>query len=398
MGATIYKDIEMSYSMERALDPQYTSNVTSQYKQATKHRVVRYTVEENFVNCPEIVEEYDVWRSQQESVEQLTFKGVFHNSFVQPMFDIRTAEIREDWGQRNALLERTRKAKILGMARNFDVKLFEPISVDYIASTGDYIIRDGGGRAHAAWLRGIFHVPATVRYIDNAEESRSLFNAQDKYAAAISSYDKFLQQLLDTKHNRHNMASDTWNIAKSSGFSLHYSNKSLHAPLVEGIGVLQRIIRKSGGDAKDVNWGSKRAPNIAMAVDAIKHAFPELDEIPVSVLEALTAFVYVSKNRIPSGDEGIARLKQFVCDVRDSHTRLKDLGKWAKTLHFDSANHYSEYGAASFMEKWNVLYVNKNKGRKKPSVYRWVKWDQDEIEITKNKLMPFARDESLLPS
>lgn len=388
----------MNYSITKARDPQYTSKVTSQYRQATKHRVVRYTVAENFAACPEIVEEYDMWRSLQESVEQLTFNEVFHDEFPQPMFDIRTAEIREDWGQRNALLERTRKAKILGMARNFDVKLFEPISVDYIVSTGEYIIRDGGGRAHAAWLRGIFHVPATVRYIDSAGESRSLFNAQDKYAAAISSYDKFLQQLLDTKHTRHNMASDTWNIAKSSGFSLHHSNKSLQAPLVEGIGVLQRIIRKSGGDAKDVNWGSKRAPNIAMAVDAIKHAFPELDEIPVSVLEALTAFIYVSKNRIPSGDEGITRLKQFVCDVRNSRVMLKDLSKWAKILHFDSANHYAEYGAASFMEKWNTIYVNKNKGRKKPSVYRWVKWDQDEIDIIKNKLMPFARDESLLPS
>ena len=166
--------------------PQYTSTVTKQYKQATKRRSIRYTIEENFNRYPEVKEDYLAWRSKQNPIQLATFANIFHPNFKQSMFDIRNAEIREDWGQRNALLEQGRKKKILGMAKNFDPKLFEPISVDYIADENAYIIRDGGGRAHAGFLCGIYEVPATVRYVESFEESRRLFNAQDKYAAAIS--------------------------------------------------------------------------------------------------------------------------------------------------------------------------------------------------------------------
>ena len=376
---------------------QYTSAVTPQYKAATKARNVRYTIEENFDEYPEVKEDYLAWRDKQNPIQLATFAGIFHPDYSQSMFDVRNAEIREDWGQRNALLEQGRKKKILGMAKNFDPKLFEPISVDYIADEDKYIIRDGGGRAHASFLCGIYSVPATVRYVESYEESRRLFNAQDKYAAAISSHDKFLQQLLNKDHARHNVASDTWNIAKSSGFSLHYSNKSASTPLVEGIGVLQRIIRVVGGDAKDVSWGEKTAPNLAMAMDAIKNAFPDNDEVPASVLEALTAYIHISKNRIPSGDEGIRRLKQFIVDVRDSGEELQDIDNWTKTLGFDSSNNYATYGASALMEKWNELYKFKNKGVRSKSTYRWVKWEKQEVATTKMNIMQFARDESLFP-
>ena len=376
---------------------QYTSEVTPQYKAATKARNVRYTIEENFDKYPEVREDYLAWRDKQNPIQLATFAGIFHALYPQSMFDIRKAEIREDWGQRNALLEQGRKKKILGMAKNFDPKLFEPISVDYIADEDKYIIRDGGGRAHAGFLCGIYSVPATVRYVKSFEESRRLFNAQDKFAAAISSHDKFLQQLLNREHSRHNVASDTWNIAKSSGFSLHYSHKSTSTPLVEGIGVLQRIIRVVGGDAKDVSWGKKTAPNIAMAVDAIKNAFPGNDEVPASVLEALTAYIHISKNRIPSGDEGIRRLKQFVVGIRDSSEELQDIDNWTKILGFDSSNNYATYGASALMEKWNELYKFKNKGVRNKATYRWVKWEKEEIATTKMNIMQFARDESLLP-
>ena len=376
---------------------EYTSTVTNQYKQATRRRNVRYTIEENFNRYPEVKEDYLAWRAKQNPIQLATFAGIFHPNFKQSMFDIRSAEIREDWGQRNALLEQGRKKKILGMAKNFAPKLFEPISVDYIADEDVYIIRDGGGRAHAGYLCGIYNVPATVRYVESFEESRRLFNAQDKYAAAISSHDKFLQQLLNKDHSRHNMATDTWNIAKSSGFSLHYSNKSPSTPLVEGVHVLYNVIRNVGGDAKNVKWGEKSAPNIALAIDALKYAFPENDEIPVSILYALTSFIHISKNRIPSGDEGISRLKQFVVDIRDSGEEFEELGSWVSQLALGAGWTLATHGAAGLMDKWNDLYKFKNKGIRNRSTYRWVKWEKEEIATTKMNIMQFARDESLLP-
>ena len=168
------------------MSQQYTSAVTPQYKAATKARDTTYTIEENFNAYPEVKKDYLEWRDKQNPIKLATFVGIFHVNYNQSMFDIRNAEIREDWGQRNALLEQGRKKKILGMAKNFDPKLFEPISVDYIADEDKYLIRDGGGRAHASFLCGIYSVPATVRYVESYEESRRLFNAQDKYAAAIS--------------------------------------------------------------------------------------------------------------------------------------------------------------------------------------------------------------------
>tara|TARA_R110002073_G_scaffold332758_1_gene519237 strand:+ start:113 stop:1252 length:1140 start_codon:yes stop_codon:yes gene_type:complete len=375
---------------------QITSTVTRQYKQETKHRNIRYTIKENFDQYPEVKEDYLKWRSKQNPVQQATFAGIFHPEYTQSMFDIRKAEIREDWGQRNALLEKGRKPKILGMAKNFDPQLFEPISVDYIADKDAYIIRDGGGRAHAAYLCGIYDVPATVRYLKSYKESRRLFNAQDKYATSISSYDKFLQQLLNKDHLRHNVAKDMWSIAKSSAFSLHHSSKSNSTPLVEGIGVLQKIISTVGGDNKNVKPGERSAPNLCMAVDLIKHAFPDADEIPASLLYGLTSYVHVSRNRIPSGDEGIKRFKQFVVDIRNSNEELKDLNRWASYMHFGAGQDIPKMAAASLMEKWNELYKNKNKGRSK-ATYRWVKWETQEINIAKGNIMQFARDESLLP-
>tara|TARA_R110002074_G_scaffold375777_1_gene552549 strand:- start:151 stop:1290 length:1140 start_codon:yes stop_codon:yes gene_type:complete len=375
---------------------QITSTVTRQYKQETKHRNIRYTIKENFDQYPEVKEDYLKWRSKQNPVQQATFAGIFHPEYTQSMFDIRKAEIREDWGQRNALLEKGRKPKILGMAKNFDPQLFEPISVDYIADKDAYIIRDGGGRAHAAYLCGIYDVPATVRYLKSYKESRRLFNAQDKYATSISSYDKFLQQLLNKDHLRHNVAKDMWSIAKSSAFSLHHSSKSNSTPLVEGIGVLQKIISTVGGDNKNVKPGERSAPNLCMAVDLIKHAFPDADEIPASLLYGLTSYVHVSRNRIPSGDEGIKRFKQFVVDIRNSNEELKDLNRWASYMHFGAGQDIPKMAAASLMEKWNELYKNKNKGRSK-TTYRWVKWETQEINIAKGNIMQFARDESLLP-
>tara|TARA_B100000287_G_scaffold256264_1_gene240873 strand:+ start:2809 stop:3960 length:1152 start_codon:yes stop_codon:yes gene_type:complete len=379
------------------LKPQYTAEVTPQYKQATANKRIRYTIEQNIMDHPEILEEFDEWISKARNIRSVpSFDGIFHGNYMPPLFDIRKAEIREDHGQRNALTERSRKSKILGIAKKFDPMQFQSIDIDYLVDEDVFIIRDGGGRSTAAYLNGVFMVPASVRIVRDVAESRRLFNAQDKYNAAISSYDKFLQQLLDNKHSRHKMACDTWSIANSSGFCLDHLNKSAETPLVEGISTLQRIIRHVGGDHKETSWGKRSAPNVSTAIDLIKTTFVGIDEIPVSALEAITAFVHVSKNRIPSGEEGFARLKEFMSLVRDSSPNLSSLNNWSSELLFDSSNNYATYGAAALMKKWNEVFKNKNRGR--TSSYRYVKWDADEIFIINSKIMQFSRDDSLYPN
>lgn len=379
------------------LNPQYTSDVTEEYKEATSNRLVRYTISKNIENYPELREQFNSWRDDQKDLQTPSFDGIFHHAYGQALFDIRNAEIREDWGQRNTLTEKGRASKILGMAKNFNPKLFQPISVDYIKDENQFIIRDGAGRAHAAYLCGVYSVPATVRHVDNFEESRFLFNAQDKYSAAISTYDKFLQQILDSKHPKHNQACDLWKISKSSGFVLHHSDASVSTPLIDGISILYRTIRKAGGDAKDVRWGEKTAPNLAIAVDVLKTAFPANQEIPASVIEAVVSFIHISKNRIPSGQAGKNRLEEFICEVRDSETALQDITNWTCSMDFDSSNNYGTYGAASLMEKWNALCVPKNRGIRKGSKYRWAKWEAHEISTTRTNLIQFAIDQSLFP-
>ena len=377
------------------LTPQYTSPVTSQYRQATSKKRIRYTIEQNIKDNSSILEEFNEWRAKKGPMEVPSFDGIYHDDYKPVLFDIRKAEIREDWGQRNALTERARRSKILGIAKKFDPMQFQPVDVDYIIDEGVYIIRDGGGRGTAAYLNDIFMVPASVRVVKSVEDSRRLFNAQDKYNAAISSYDKFLQQLLDKKHSRHKVACDTWSIANSSGFSLDYLNKNATTPLIEGIPTLQRVIRVAGGDHKGVQWGEKSAPNVSAAVDLIKATFVGIDEIPVSVLEAITAFIYVSKNRIPNGQEGAKRLGEFMKLVCQSSPELKEITNWSPALHFDSSNNYATYGAAALMTKWNEVFKHKNRGR--TTSYKYVKWELHEIDITKTNLMQFARDESLYP-
>ena len=66
---------------------QYTSPVTRQYKQATKRRNVRYTVEDNFDSYPEVKENYLAWRNKQNPVQLATFANIFHANHPQSMFE-----------------------------------------------------------------------------------------------------------------------------------------------------------------------------------------------------------------------------------------------------------------------------------------------------------------------
>jgi antitoxin component HigA of HigAB toxin-antitoxin module len=341
------------------------------------------------------MKEFSDWRSKQAVTKIKSFNSLFHPKYKIPMFDIRTAEIREDWGQRNALLDKARYSKILGLAKNFDPMMFEPISVDFIESEKAFIIRDGGGRAHAAIMNGIYSVPATVRKIENYEQSRALFINQDKYAQAIGQYDKFLQQLADENHSYHKVASDIFAISRSAKFSLHHSQKSTVTPLIEGLGVLKKTIKEYGGDLKDVQWGSRVAPNLVEAVDVLKAVFPTNEQIPVSVLTAVAAFIYVTKNRIPSGRAGRERIVDFFKRLVKSNVLLEDINKWVSVLKFDSSNNYGSYGCASFMREWNKVFKYANRGNKAQGFYKYVKFEDFEIEMVLNRPMTLARDASL---
>jgi len=376
---------------------QYTSDVSEEYMEETSNRNVRYTIEQNLKMYPEVPTDFKVCRAKQQVRKIIpSFKSVTHELYSFPLFDIRNAEIREDWGQRNALSDEGRKAKILGMAKEFDVKLFEPISVDYIVDEGIFIIRDGGGRAHSAMMNDIFEVPAMVRIVSDYSESRRLFNTQDKNSSAISKYDKFLQDLANKNSPRHNKSCDTFALAKSSGICLHHSHKSSDTPLVEGLGILQKILgNEISGDPKGTKWGSKCGPNIVKAIDVIKECFDDIDEIPVSTLFALTAFIHMSKNRIPSGQSGVDRLVEFVSKVRDSSDELADIKNWVSELKYDSSNNYGTYGAAALMKEWNKVFLTANKGRKPKGFYKYVKWESHEVEIISKNIITWARDNTL---
>ena len=58
---------------------QYTSEVTKQYKEQTSDRKIRYTIEENLKDYPEINNDFKEWRSKQKVLKpqsSLIFKTV----------------------------------------------------------------------------------------------------------------------------------------------------------------------------------------------------------------------------------------------------------------------------------------------------------------------------------
>ena len=155
------------------------------------------------------------------------------------------------------------------------------------------------------------------------------------------------------------------------------------------------MIKQCGGDVKGTKWGEMKAPNVSKASDVLKQCFPDNDEIPVSVLFALTAFIEVVQNRIPSGAAGHERLVEFVNKCKATDEDLLDITKWVRVLKFDSSNHYDTYGAAALMKKWNEVFRNANKGRKPKGFYRYVHWEDFEIETTYNNVFAWGRDQSL---
>tara|TARA_R100000152_G_C6754857_1_gene178567 strand:+ start:145 stop:1284 length:1140 start_codon:yes stop_codon:yes gene_type:complete len=373
--------------------PKYTSVVTPQYKIATKNTRVRYTIAENVEHHPDFASEVEEWIAETGATVP-SFDGVFHPNHQPVLFDVRKLEIREDWGQRNALDEK-RQAKVMGIIKKYDVYQIQPIDIYYIQEENIFLAGDGGGRATASYLRGVYEIPAVIRIVRTASQCRKLFVAQDKFNASLSNYEKWVQWLLDPSHNLHKTACDILNIASSSGFSLHIKDQTPDKPLVDGIGVLRRIIKKVGGDASTVKNGSKTAPNIVVAMDAIKKAFPKATEIPVNVLEAVTAYVHIARHRMPTGQAGAERLAYFLSEVRNSNIALSDLSNWSTVLHFDSSNKYAEYGAAALMREWNNVFKGK---RTKKKEYKYVKWSDSNIERIKNSVEePFCHDPTLFP-
>ena len=74
---------------------------------------------------------------------------------------------------------------------------------------------------------------------------------------------------------------------------------------------------------------------------------------------------------------------------------LEDINNWVSVLKFDSSNNYGSYGCASFMREWNKVFKHANRGPKPQGFYKYVKFDDSEIEMVLNRPMTLARDPDL---
>ena len=62
------------------LKPQYTSDVTPQYKQATAKKRIRYTIAQNVADYPDILTEFNEWKAKKGPAVVPSFAGIFHTS------------------------------------------------------------------------------------------------------------------------------------------------------------------------------------------------------------------------------------------------------------------------------------------------------------------------------
>ena len=86
---------------------------------------------------------------------------------------------------------------------------------------------------------------------------------------------------------------------------------------------------------------------------------------------------------------------EFFQKMIDSNSNLIDVTNWVSELKFDSSNNYGPYGCAAFMREWNKVFKYQNRGKKPKGYYRYVIFEDFEIDMANNKPMPLARDESL---
>ena len=327
--------------------------LTKEYNNETRNRKIQYTIEENFNEHPSLKESFDRWKERKKNCDTvISFKNIFHPDYAPQMFDIRETSIYEHYGQRNALSERSRRNKILAIAKNFDPLQFQPIDIDFIVEAKTFVIRDGGGRAHAAYLNGIYEVPATIRNVPSVSKSRQLFYDQDKNNHAISEYDKYLQALLDDGHRQHAIAKSVYNISNSAGFCLSFENQSDQCPLVKGLGVLKRTIRIFGGDSIGTKISDRAAPNLCGAISVLKEIAPNKNTFQASLLEAVTAFIYYTSLNSPSisTSEGLSRFVSFFGWLLAEEP---DLDNWTTHFRFESSNDYGRLGILAFLPRWN---------------------------------------------
>ena len=366
--------------------------LTKEYQQETRNRKIQYTIEENFKEHPSVKEAFDNWQEPKKKRDNVvSFESVFHPDYRPQMFDIRETSIYEHYGQRNALSEPSRLNKILAIAKNFDPLQFQPIDIDFIVEAKTFVIRDGGGRAHAAYLNGIYKVPATIRIVPSVNKSRQLFYDQDKNNHAISEYDKYLQALLDDAHRQHTVAKSIYNISNSGGFSLSYENQSDQRPLVKGLGILKRTIRAFGGDSSLTKTDERAAPNLCGAISVLKEIAPNKNTFQGSLLEAVTAFIYYTSLNSPSisTTEGLSRFVDFFKHLLDEEN---DLDSWTTDFQFDSSNDYGRLGILAFLPRWNewVKTEKKNVGncRAGSGFHRFVEyppWASDMVKTYKKR-------------
>jgi hypothetical protein len=364
--------------------------LTKEYNNETRNRKIQYTIEENFKQHPDLKNLFDRWKEKKKNIV-LGFNNIFHPGYPPQMFDIRETSICEHYGQRNALSEPSRRNKILAIAKNFDPLQFQPIDIDFIVEAKIFVIRDGGGRAHAAYLNGIYKVPATIRNVPSVNKSRQLFYDQDKNNHAISEYDKYLQALLNVAHRNHDLCKSIYNISISAGFCLSFENQCAERPLVKGLGILKRTIRVFGGDPTGTKTLDRAAPNLCGAISVLKQIAPNKNIFPASLLEAVTAFIYFTSLNSPSISTS-AGLSRFVDFFGWLLTEENNLDNWTTHFRFESSNDYGRLGILAFLPRWNdwVKTEKKNIGncRVGSGFHRFVEypaWASDMVNAYKKE-------------
>jgi len=323
----------------------YQSDVSKEYKELTKNDLIRYKIEENVERNKNIVEE----ELKNRNINNKDFSQIYLNGYQPNMFDIRKLEIREDSGQRNCLTDKLRRRSAKNILRNFDSRQFDPIKIHKVIENGkeNFILTDGGMRAHCAFLLGIYKVPALIYEASSVDEIRSLYYHQDDNNTKLSDYDKYRHNLLLGKKPE----KELFDFAKKAGVRLASQETHIVGPVVP-IGITKRCKRSCKEDS------------VILAINYLRDNFPHIDEIQGGLLEGLSTFFDIS----PKENLKEEVLDKFFKKLIKENESLKDHTKWIKELKFDSSNKYGSIGAGRFCQKWNDIMSNHNKGRQKNKI------------------------------
>lgn len=370
--------------MNQLNKPVFGNQNTPEYNKITQKRQTEYYIEQNIKNHPAVEADFLSEKAKKKDFKQPSFSGMFHKPNSVPMVKLEDLIISEDLAQRNPLAP-DRRAKVIRIALNFDVRQCKPLQVDVIQYQGEEfkVLRDGGGTATAAWLAGLRELPA-IEYNATAESSNYNFRAQHNNVAKITSYTKFLGSLNKPKDCRERReAVNIYNLAEAAKLNLDFQDTN-HVMTVDAFSLFKRSIKKFGGDERGTTWGNFQAPRLLEAVKAIEsaHVFPWDTSltIPGSFLEAFTCFVHVSDLKLPR--DANDRQEYLATFLKELASKYK-LSRTMKGMGVNSSNEYGWQGAIALMKEWSKIMPNKNRGRGKKRYHKFDATDYTMVEASK---------------